>query len=475
MSSDQELLTEQLQILNHLHYTSLGMLYQGSEIRTNRDNRDKRFNAEIRALDTVAVLLTTGEPNDVTAVTLDKRGKLELVIAKNRCPTYADDAAVRNLISLLTNPAIDDPEDIFPSIMTYCLKNINKRQLQLHESLSQFLPTVKQVLQQYSPSLLPTDDELPNLAAYLCFTHSDPTMDFNDIIVNIFQFCLTHSQHPLDSNDKDASYKAYSALCLGAHVLSHSQFLNKLTCDSQHPTWQQEAQKLKQRLLKVHQYCFGIRPLVLRVNRLFQNREIPYRWVDLSVIPYYGEKKPFEISPSFKEALLHVPVMDPAQTVQNIQKKHPSMFQQPWLSSIHTCIHAEIQIIIDLNPPTLSTQSSFNCNGPQEPRAIGCSERSCFCCTAWIESFNCQFSTQWRTSGYHNKPYTNWALPAVAYDMDGEGKSRIDRDVLRKVEIELVDVLEQFSDESGRELERSITKESLKKLKAILSGLQPYY
>ncbi|KAM6499390.1 hypothetical protein JOM56_004898 [Amanita muscaria] len=248
MSSDQELLAEQLQILNHLHYT---MPDQGSD----RDNCDKGFNTEIRALNTVAVLLTTGEPNDVTAVTLDKRGKLELVIAKNRRPSYADDAAVRNLISLLTNPAIDDPEDIFPSIMTYCLKNINKQQLQLHQSLSQFLPTVEQVLQQYSPSLLPTDDELPHLTAYLCFTHSDPTMDLSDIIVNIFQFCLTHSQHPLDSNDKDASIKAYSALCLASDMAA------------------------------------------------------------------------------------------------------------------------------------------------------------------------CQFSTQWRTSGSHNKPYANWALPAVAYDMDGEGKT----------------------------------------------------
>ncbi|KIL54366.1 hypothetical protein M378DRAFT_28753 [Amanita muscaria Koide BX008] len=300
MASDQELLTEQLQILNHLHYTSLDMPYQGSEIHTNRDNRDKRFNAEIRALDTVAVLLTTGEPNDVTAVTLDKHEKLELVIAKNRCPTYADDAAVRNLISLLTNPAIDDPEDIFPSIMTYCLKNINKQQLQLHESLSQFLPIVEQVLEQYSPG--PANDELPSLTAYLCFTHSDPMMDIKDIIANIFQFCHTHSQHPLDSKDKEASYKAYTALCLGVHVLSRSQFLNKLTQDFWHPTWQQEAQKLKWCLLKVHQYYFGIRPLVLGVNRLFQNREIPYRWVDLSAISDYGVKKSFEISPSFKEA-----------------------------------------------------------------------------------------------------------------------------------------------------------------------------
>jgi hypothetical protein len=52
------------------------------------------------------------------------------------------------------------------------------------------------------------------------------------------------------------------------------------------------------------------------------------------------------------------------------------------------------------------------------------------------------FLTQWMTSGSHGKPYANWALPGAAYAIGANGKSLIDEDVLRSVEIRLVDTLD---------------------------------
>lgn len=55
--------------------------------------------------------------------------------------------------------------------------------------------------------------------------------------------------------------------------------------------------------------------------------------------------------------------------------------------------------------------------------AIGCSKRSCLCCTLWVNSFN-MISTG-ITSASHGKSYDNWAIPGVSGVM--AGYPRVDR------------------------------------------------
>jgi hypothetical protein len=63
------------------------------------------------------------------------------------------------------------------------------------------------------------------------------------------------------------------------------------------------------------------------------------------------------------------------------------------------CLHS-LRVILHLGPPPLDSV-----------HPIGVSKQSCFCCVLWIESHNRIFRTQWMTSGFHGKPYANWALP----------------------------------------------------------------
>jgi hypothetical protein len=431
-SFDQAILSEQLQLLHEFQYSDLQMPYQNSGIQSNKDSRSRDAHSEIRVLDTIAVLLTTGRPGDVTAVALDKHKGLQLVLAKNAPPNHEDDLAAQNLVSLLVNPATIDPEHVFPFLLTHSLQNMNKRLQNLHESLSQLLPEVISFLPQYLPQSV--DEELPKSTNYRRYRYKDGEPGITTIITDIFYFCSLQTQSSLNPSDVHASHMTYSSLDLAASVLSRSRFLDTLIRDSSDPMRAARSERLKRRLLKVCQYYSGTAKLISSAKRWFPNGTIPYRWANDT---NGREEGTVEISSQVEEAIGRAPVPDiPQEAMELLRQRFPAMFQQ-WPRFVRPYIHAELRVILDLNPP-----SSTSAVRQQAQRPIGCSKRSCLCCALWISAFNRIFFTNWMTSGSHGKAYANWALPGAAYAMGQNGKSQVDEAVLRNVEIRLVDTLD---------------------------------
>jgi hypothetical protein len=424
---DQAILSARLQLLHEFCYCNLDMPYQSSGTQSNKDTRSKNAHSEIRILDTIAVLLTTGHRGDVTAIALDRRGRLQLVLAKNGPPTPADDRAVQDLISVLVDPATIDPEHVFPFLMTHCLENMRKRCTNLWESVSKFIPEIKSVLLYYLPQSI--DNELPGSTAYRRLMYENGEPDLKEMIFGLFHFCTVQSHLSLDPDDLYASHMAYGDLYLAADALSHSRFLNEFIRDPSNPARKAMAEKLKRRLLKVCQYYGDVGKVIKNAKRWFPNGAIPYRWASVTD---GRDGEDLEISIPV-EALWRAPgAFITEEAMELLRQRFPEMFKR-WPSIVHPRIHAELRIILDLNPPLTHI--------PEEPvqKPIGCSKRSCFCCTLWIAAFNRIFLTNWMTGGSHGKPCANWAIPDAAYAVGDDGKSRVDTDVFIKVTERLVD------------------------------------
>ena len=163
-SPDQVTLTEQLQLLHELRDCELDMSYQAAWVHTNKDIRHRDTSTDIRILDVIAIALTTGEPGEVVAATFDRGDHLSLVLAKNRYPTREDEDATTRLIAAITDPATRDAFDVFPFLLSRCRANMDKRIINLHNSISTFLPDLYSALLLFKP--LSVEKELPHSAIY---------------------------------------------------------------------------------------------------------------------------------------------------------------------------------------------------------------------------------------------------------------------------------------------------------------------
>jgi hypothetical protein len=439
-SSDQVTLSERLHFLHEFRYCDLNMPYQGSGVQSNKDSRSGDARSEIRILDIIAVLLTTGRPGDVTAVALDKRQGVCLVLAKNGPPTAQDDLAAQTLISVLTDHATIYPKHVFPFALAHCAENITKRRRNLYESLSQFLSDVSSILLQYQPQSI--DEEFPNSLPYRRYVYGDQQPSIKVMISDLFHYCINESKNPLDPSDEPASHLTFANIDMGVRVLSRSRFLDTVIHD---PLRMERAAKLKRRLHKVSQYYGGVATLITNAKRWFPTGTVPYRW---ATVLDGSEEGTVEIS-RVEEIVLRAPDMDITQgAMKLLEQKKPEMFQR-WPRFAYPCIHAELRVILDLNPPS-STIVPPPGSSQERQKPIGCSKRSCLCCTLWISAFNRRLYKMWMTSGSHGKPYANWALPCAAYAVGRNGKSLVDEDVIKGVDLRLKDTLEWL--ELGRRI-----------------------
>jgi hypothetical protein len=125
------------------------------------------------------------------------------------------------------------------------------------------------------------------------------------------------------------------------------------------------------------------------------------------------------------------------EIIEKLDENFPSILSN-WEQSrtVHTCIHAELRIMLHLSSMSPVESSTV--------RPIGVSKRSCLCCALWMQLYNRIFRTNWMTSGSHGRPYATWALPGAACSnaVGDNGISFVDKDVLEGVFIQLQDFLE---------------------------------
>jgi hypothetical protein len=257
-SSNQATLCEQLQLLHELSYSDLGMPYQF--VHSTRNIRDKHANSEIRILDTIAISLTTGEPGDVVAAVLDKSGRMCLVLAKNGVPTLEDESAVQRFIAAIMDPEVKDAIDLFPTLVSRCHANMNKRIAKLHESISEFRAALASILLKYTS--MPNNYEFPGLNGYGPIVY-DATPTFHTIINDLVQEIWLSSSSPINPSDIFSSRQQFLRLHLLASALADSRLLTEIKSNrNDSDPGKQSAEKLKRRLDKVNQYFRGVNKVI---------------------------------------------------------------------------------------------------------------------------------------------------------------------------------------------------------------------
>jgi len=163
-----------------------------------------------------------------------------------------------------------------------------------------------------------------------------------------------------------------------------------------------------------------------------------------------------------------------------VAARNPAL-RDKWNPVVYTCIHAEIRIILDFLQKALSNNTSVESALQQ---SVGCSKRSCFACTLWIEAYNSNFKTKWMTSGSHGKPYAGWTLPDVS-NWGGNDIQTVNRRVMEQISACVHDVLdwlvpnhakrtpdEHYSSDSSEDAEvRPLTVEMAKEYFRMRSGI----
>ena len=372
------------------------------------------------------------------------------MLAKNRPPTREDEDATARLIAIITDPATRNAHDVFPFLLSHCRANMDKRISNLHESISAFLPDFHSVLPLYRP--LSVEKELPYSPIHRRPSKGEEP-EFSTIIGNLVLHLSEISASPLDPDDVDKSTMRYSVLDNLGKTLLHSPFL-KLLCEDRHPlnsARSERAKRLKRRLAKVCQYFGGVTQLVKMAKKWFPDGRIPYRWVGDSFVDS-GEGQ-VSLCEDYVEAVQRVcdaETPPSPEALQELAMSFPGVHSN-WEHQrlINTCIHAEIRIILHFSKPLSLSSSHTHLRRPidgSDQHAIGCSKRSCFCCTLWIDAYNEQFGTGWITSGCHSKPCATWALPGDAA-AHGAG---VDEAVIRQVQARLANTLSWLYPDSKR-------------------------
>ena len=435
-NNNQPNLSEQLQLLQELQYFDTPYQFQHHNNRWSRDT-----NRELRLLDAITVALSTGNPGEAFAATFDKREKMELVLAKNGHPTPDDIAAAEELISLIGSPAVSDAMDLFPFLMHRGGANLNKRIHNLHTSIQdgELCNDFTLALKAYKPADITT--EFPHARKILGQRYGDAVPPFVTVWGNFVEEITQITSQGLNAEDVSTSAVKFGRIFHVADALSRSRFLKTLVERRKLGS----AEKLKRRLDKVCQITIGISHLVKNSKRL---SPITHRWV---MDTFSGtEECVFELCNNPNDAISRMlyPPLSP-DIVDRLDKKFPSILSN-WQKqkTVHTCIHAELRVILHLGLPLEIGRSV---------RPIGLSKRCCLCCSIWIEKHNGKFRTDWMTSRFRGKPQANWALPGAACSYDGMGS--VDKTVLQCVLMRLRDALDwnfpriSSEDESGDESE----------------------
>ena len=243
---------------------------------THRNRQFSAANQDLRLLDTIAVALTTGNSGDIFAAAFDKRERIQLVLAKNGPPTPDDIAAAEELICLIGSPAVSNAMHLFPFLMRRCGANIDKRIRNLHESIRELYDDFTSALEEYE---LGADvmAEFPS-AGLLLGEYGDVVPSFVSLWGYFIEEIIALTAQGLNAGDVYSSRKKYAQIFLLADALRFSRFLKTLVedCNILNSYRTGRAKKLKRRLDKVCQYVTGIRHLIQKAKRLFP---IPHRWV----------------------------------------------------------------------------------------------------------------------------------------------------------------------------------------------------
>ncbi|KAF8809957.1 hypothetical protein BYT27DRAFT_7093155, partial [Phlegmacium glaucopus] len=400
---------EALRLLHEFRYSNLKMPYQSAG--------GPNTHTDMRVLDTTAVCLTTGNPDDVVAAAFDKHKGITLVLAENGDVLPADYAATTTFLSALTRAR--GWIDLLPFLVRHGKENLNKRIRNLHQSITDLNNDLRLAVLQHPFQTI--EEEFPRSESYRRAMYPDQRVTVDCVLDDLIRTCRDASTFKMQEDQ--TSFLQYVQLFGAADALQNSRFLLLLTSDRNpvNSERRERAERLKRRLAKICQYA-RIGQLIKMVKRL---PNIPFRWIEGNLIGT-GEGT-FEICADPMDAVSRILQEELSLKDMDAINEHFPQLARNWEQGrfINPRIHAELRIILHLSPSLLS-------RSPTDLLPIGCSKRSCLC-VLWMEAFNYDTGMLWMTSGSHGKPYDNWALPGAASEMEGVRAWRLDEYVITSV------------------------------------------
>ncbi|KAH7884098.1 hypothetical protein F5I97DRAFT_1831622 [Phlebopus sp. FC_14] len=413
-------IAQHLQLLHQFGYSDPNILYEGVfyRDRNNKWNRDAL--TAVRVLDAITLTLMTDRPGEAFAAAFDNRHKLTLVLAKDSPVTDEDDQIVRELIQTIAASSTKYAIDVYPFLLSRCRKSIEKQARKILKAVDQFSPDIDAVLKEHKYTPQPTlEAEFPKSEIYRHARYENGAEPlFSEMLHGLLEDLrgVIASVATLDGEDAKINFML---LVDAVSMLSHCHFL-AWACTITLSEWHGRAVKLRCRLLRFRHYIQGITTLMK--EKCFLQNGIEYRWLD-PIATHSGEQTlflPDECLNVVSSALGFIP------SDSDQEKLHKQ--RSEWSHSVETRLHVEIRLLLQLVDLSVG------------PVPLGCSRRTCLCCTLWIKAYNREFCADWLTSDPSGKARVDWALPGCP----GKKHENIVKAVRNGVRLRCIDEVDWF-------------------------------
>ncbi|KIJ41324.1 hypothetical protein M422DRAFT_255833 [Sphaerobolus stellatus SS14] len=377
---------------------------------SNKADRHQDTITDLPLLDTIAVCLTTGKPWDVVAATIS--GDC-LILSKSGNISDEDEAAVGLFFSEVKRQgrgciigSLSQGSNwtiALPFLFSHSKANANKRLSRVHRAITDLFDDLCAKVTSYSETSIL--DEFHDAMSWIKHPHQGETV--GSILMRAIRTCRELSLMRVQPDT--VSQSKFLEVIAFASILSKSRFLSEITAD-----WilSERTKTLKGRLDKLCQYT----RVDWVISKLQQIPDLRFRWTpssELWITPFSPEQ------------------------IQLLKLRVPNLLDI-WVEYKYfkPRLHAELRLILHLYSTLPITSGQF---------PIGCSKRSCFCCTVWIGVFNEANKSSWMTSGSHGKPYPNCAFP-------GNVDLKLNELVLQQITVRLADTLRSLMPMKTRRL-----------------------
>ncbi|EKM76552.1 hypothetical protein AGABI1DRAFT_108647 [Agaricus bisporus var. burnettii JB137-S8] len=419
---NQTLLSERLLLLDKLNYSVHGL----EHIHAFQ---------EMKLLDTIALLLTTGLPGDHFAIAFDKRRGVEVVLAKNGTPTPEDLADAKELFVSLCNTEVRGVEDLFPLLVRRCRANVLKRIQKMLASILEtgFYDDFYSRLDQRSSAgdpLSPSDIEREFPRSTKSITKGYTGQPLSDVLRDFFDGTVGAAQ--VVSEELEA--KGFLDLHFLTSTIAHCCFLRQwvLVRDEGY----QKVLRFQRCAEKLCRYVDDVHSLVRYAKRL--GRPIQCHWVTDESLGIQIREEDIRISAETPLEALHRSSLVYSRFELPVLKERKPLIFEPWQRTVQTCLHAELRIILHFGQAT-DMEDYY--------RPIGASKPSCLCCLLWMEAYNRQPQGDifWEARSCRKADAT-WALSAPACsNVKGPDLRVLDEEVTSKIFQLLVQALDNSS------------------------------
>ncbi|KAG6874921.1 hypothetical protein C0992_005960 [Termitomyces sp. T32_za158] len=400
---------------------------------SNADDRDDPTKSPLRALETIALCMATGNPGEVVASTflMAPEGK-SILLSKNADPEPQDFEDFENLIKLMQSPRNGDMMDILPFLAHRHAGFVNKRL----KKLSQLMKAGRGDLLKYvgtyavnGPGTLGLfRSEFPEVKKEF-FLHYGNASESSSTVKWILKDIVDTCAARLRLLNDDSSFKDFSSIVSAATALGKSRFF-KYYIEARKIVKTDDTQyaKLWRNIDKVHQYI-RISDTILYMQ---QNGPFTAKWVTTAKLDRAVRFESPKISLcSVWDTMTKINESNKkSNRKQSFNKddviahfKNKDSFWEEKLmepGNASTTLHAELRLIVFLE---IQAGSRVEKSTPSQ-HPIGCSKRSCLACTWTMQEINklTKARDTYLTAGSHTGIYRTCARIGPIPDIDPHGK-----------------------------------------------------